>query len=172
MTPNNETYKTFQSLILASEGKTLEDELGFGCRVLIQAKIHNGRNKSDSTIPKIRYVTGLYEKSFWEKSKCTDVWLASGCSSKRYKRADFEILGQDITLERILRALERNALFDYHKPKTTTLNDTEDDILKYFVNYRGDLWHEGMGWIAKWELCKPAHLQEEETLLKLIEILS
>lgn len=164
MTPNNETYKTFQSLILASEGKTLEDELGFGCRVLIQAKIHNGRNKSDSTIPKIRYVTGLYEKSFWEKSKCTDVWLASGCSSKRYKRADFEILGQDITLERVLRALMEN-----FKPPNVPMITMYGDIVMFDARPHGN----GLGLpINNWELCKPAHLQEEETLLKLIEILS
>lgn len=155
MKPTNKTYRKFQELILKSEGKTLEDELIFGCRI-----------KGNYSTPELRYL-GEDKEYLTHGLVFPDGELLIVDKIKLS-----EILGQDITLERVLRALERNALFDYHKPKTTTLNDTEDDILKYFVNYRGDLWHEGMGWIAKWQLCKPAHLQEEETLLKLIEILS
>ncbi len=59
----------------------------------------------------------------------------------------------DITVERVLRALGKG-MFIYTV-----------DSQGQFAGYAGPI-------DLTWQLCKPAHEQSEETLLKLIEILS
>lgn len=138
MKPTNKTYQTFQELILKSEGKTLEDELGFGCRVI---------HKVNGEILKIlgRKDTGEFSvrgEGGWYSTKDLDY---------------LEILGKDIALERVLRALIKKITSKWFRSKKKEIQRECFDLLMFN---------------AKWDLGHPAHLQEEETLLKLIEILS
>lgn len=155
MKPTNETYKKFQELILKSEGKTLEDELGFGC--LLQEKGTELSYKvthlySDKNVS----IIGVRSPSHLNPH------IAEGrrrIESRYCLEEDFEILGQPITLERVLRVLRRKGTLHYDH----CAND--DDILPiYFSTCPEDE--------IFWQLCKPLHEQTEETLLKLIEILS
>lgn len=170
MTPNNETYKTFQSLILASEGKTLEDELGFGCRIkylddlgnIKISKITHEKQTIDDNISyhkmNVNHLRKFNKKVFTSDSVCEfEVWDTYGVVD-----TNVEILGKDIGLERVLRALEKESrhhirMWIDENNLHITLSETRvSDEIEY----------------ADWDLKFPAHLQGEETLLKLIEILS
>lgn len=142
MKPTNKTYKALQTLILASEGKTLEDEYGFGVRVKLlvggtEEKIGRfiGYNQGEQTIVEL-------EDSNYH------------CLKREIK----EILGQDITLERVMVALGSQCM---------NMAINEDG---FFMRSKPLDSYESLGF--RWDFCLPAHLQEEETILKLIEILS
>lgn len=134
-------YKTLQSLILASEGKTLEDELGFGCRVKI--KRLNNRQAL------------MVSKKISSHGNCAVVLEgASQATPGMRLLEEDEILGKDIGLERVLRSLEKKEPFTFYVGSDGKLFDGDTDEV-----------------VLHWSLDKPLHLQSEEVFTKLIELL-
>lgn len=136
----SKTYQKLQELILKSEEKTLEDELGFGCRL---EELSSGRQ--------LRMLEDLGNNIL-----CFKEGYSLDKTTIPFKHS-LEILGQDITLERVMVALGAK----------------EISFMDFCRKKEGYLISEELGEILElWTLTLPAHQQSEETQVKLIEILS
>lgn len=157
-----DNYQILQTLILKSEGKTLEDELGFGCRLnlenrreliyLTHMRIKGSEGKSKIELDLFSNSTGAYNE--WIDEEFQKGFVTPLVNHKEFKDR-FEILGKDIGLERVLRALEKHNPITYYLQTSGQIMDDEEGNL-----------------ICEWELGKPGHKQSEETITKLIELLS
>jgi len=125
----NQTAIKLRDLILASEGRTLEDELVFGCRVT--DKLHQFFGKSDPH--EMTLVDGSPEYA-----DCDGYWFTHfrGNPTVHFtlkeilNKDNFEILGQPITLNRLLVALGKKKGVGYGIRDTGTL-------IKSSMDYRG-----------------------------------
>jgi len=135
-------YKILRDLILKIEGETLEDELEFGC--LIETISPSGFINESYVIETKDNKRGKLEliRVFNEEVGTRSI----------PKVGLHEILGKDIDLARVLRALG--------KVKGTTKIEIYED---------GSMWTE-LGNLS-WDLDHPLHLQSEETITKLTELL-
>lgn len=153
MKPTNKTYRKFQELILKSEGKTLEDELEFGCRIIVKSGLIKN---SEQTIIDL----DLDDTKLTNPEGCIKTIYKTDAGQDFYIEEITEILGQDITLERVLMALGENWFAG---------KGFKEDSKGIIFRQRKE---EFERWpIVLWNLCKPLHEQSEEALLKLIEIL-
>jgi len=115
---NHLTHKTYQrarDLILASEGRTLEDELGFGCLVNYSTW-KNCKIVGRGVESKDNYVVS-YEYS--NKSRFASV---------NVERNYFEILGLPISLERVLSSIRKPYTIYKHVEKDGVILIVCDDI--------------------------------------------
>lgn len=158
----NPTYIKLRDLILKSEGKKLEDELGFGC-----------------------YFKWNYDLWFTNCVKCVkDRIFAFSCAGSAHSWPDymneneqmamryqifnkddikeFEILGLPISLDRVLVALNKlyGHIVTYYLSSESELGVLEQD--DPYHNFRFSL---------KVNLGQPLHLQPLETIEKIVEIL-
>lgn len=165
-----DNYKTLRDLILKSEGKTLEDELGFGQIVLIEQKRFKTKNElyyhkvigalESNTFVDVPTQGFVKEQIHSEMAPCVKA-ITCGLDERtalKYRIEDVEILGLPITLERVLRALGKNLKFDVTYNVCTPKKGAVMCI--YDVNTSNE--------ILVWNL---EENQTDETILKLIELL-
>jgi len=160
MQVKQETYNLFKELLFKASPEVKEDvmKLEFGTNVLL-----NNRPKDERVIAivcdEIFYERGIdYDGRPFETNKG---YVDGG-------RFEFiEIIGKDITLEMVLRAL-----IDNKKPYGigTNCNDKEHC---YFLEPKNDFTEKDLFSDTKiyWQLGKPAHEQSEETILEIINLL-
>lgn len=143
----NKNYQTLRDLILKSEGKTLEDELEFGCYVFWgeEKTIVSWRNLK-------RYGLGGIGGEFF-----TD----------KLEKNKIVILGLPITLERVLRALDQK--FNSKELQEEGENIIYSAFSDGAIGTLGSLFREER---ISWQLCKPAHEQSDETIEGLIGLLT
>jgi len=161
----NEKYQKLRDLILAREGKTIEDELEFGCHVYFCRldEDHGWFSKEEGvgvithTSPKKRslYLLNKFhidrDYKGWEQNT-----KSISCPLDFTER--YEILGQPISLERVLRALDFFRLGFFCATSSGRIYCDHDD---YRTNKE----------ICKWSLGQLLHLQSEEVWDGLINIL-
>lgn len=149
----NPTYQKLRDLILASEGRTLEDELEKGCLVSL---LNPSRSPwGDDSIfliiqePRYKYSNeGLLATIYNEDYDETGVYPVV--------KHDLEILGRSISLARVLRALGMHGI--------------ENGDVDLTHSYDGWIRIEFHAFTIKW-IEGPLHLQTPETWEKLVEVL-
>ena len=146
MTP---TYRKLQQRILELEGKTLEDELGFGCGVRIKPNV-NPPTEGVQVI--VGHEHELYRIVSEKTGKSFGTWVSP---------VHFEILGLPITLLRILKALGKNGHGGHFILPS-------GDIARFTNNLYQDKWEV----VCTWNLDHPADQQHQEVQEKLITLLS
>jgi hypothetical protein len=145
----NEKYIKLRDLILASEGRTIEDELGFGCYVF-----HTFIIQKEKIWEKMGRVAQEYDASggrCYQVVACEDNGPQFMCSFFSADD-DVEILGQPIYEGRLLMALRGKGY--------------------YTIDINGDLNFEDELMGITFQLNKPLHLQKEEVWDSLTDILT
>lgn len=163
MNLTNKTYQALRDLILKSEGKTLEDELIRGCYLKTPAK------KIVVFSHIIKHDTGekiVTDSIGYQFKAPTKAWIDYVClkeDNTLYHYGMFDkskILGQPITLDRVLMALGD----DYYL--------RGDGVLLKYFEYSEDAEYELIKHLnLKMDLDKPLHQQSPETWESLIKIL-
>lgn len=151
-----ESYKQLRDLILKSEGKKIEDELGFGCRIKKEGKVFTLTGKAQHPdYWRLTDENGLIDEILLDGQACR---CDHPSPDKTGNDVLVEILGRDINLERVLKrftsiSMPEVTLDIFGAPALPGIQIRTKDIV--FI----------------WEIGKPAHAQSEETLKSLIELL-
>ncbi len=121
-------------------------ELKFGCEVIIQDE--EFENKQE--IGKFIRLDDKDGKDIWADVAVNRMVLVSGWWKYKVLEGMFvkEILGRPITLENVLRAVEKE------------LEDSED----FYVHYNGNMFVNPTNVKAEWKLGSPLQDQSEETI--------
>ena len=175
---NPDNLQQLQQLILKSEGKTLEDELGEYCKFKYNGEIkeiskiydigkkgdlYHMEAKDQCWIKLVYRPNTVYERSAMHK---VEVYV-SGQPEAHYGGEQVEILGLPITLSRVLRALGKRELGDF---KNILCQPILSD-LRVFVQeatYEKEIGHEDL---FTWNLDHDYDGQSEETIQKIVELL-
>jgi hypothetical protein len=150
----NPKYIKLRDLILASEGKTIEDELGEGCYYTLNG--HGGLLRLNGD----NYVLNESKKGIYIDSICNHN-SCQACGERIETKVNSfsfdKILGRSVSLDRIMLSLGLGY---------GILNLNGVRIFVY-NRFRGQVRRE----ICEWDLEHPLHLQSEEVWDRLIDIL-
>ena len=152
MTTNNLTnpkYQALYNLILKSEGRALEDELGEGC--------------------KVQFGSDVIKTVIHKTSEGWDCLLPNGLIVE-FRSGEIEILGLPISLDRVLRALSRTKPkkpFSYSSHCWIRENFLEIEVVRGVWSGRNTQVFE-----INWQFRKPLHEQPEVVWERLTDILN